>query len=208
MEAVLNARRDSYGYRTEPAGKRRSLRLCLAAGILGTAAVAALLAWCALNLFSGVDHLARAPIPGAVSINAQQTGEMVVYYEGDADPSFDELALRIAGPDGATVAVKPYGHGFDLRYDIHSHVGKAVASFEASAGGHYLVSARAAEPGARLAVGRDLGGGMLLTDLAGIGVGFAVVALAAIAVALVLRRPGTPRTEHRNVAAPPGFAAA
>jgi hypothetical protein len=193
MEGILGARWDSHDRRTEPARRRRSLRIYLAAGILATVALAVFLAWSTLGFLSGIDHLARAPLSGAFSITASQPGETVIYYEGHATPSLGELGLLVRGPDGAAVALKP--HDLDLRYKVDSRVGTAVASFVTPVAGRYLVSARAPEPGARLAVGGDLGTGMLLTDLAGIGVGFGALAAIATIVALVLRRG-----RHRTLA--------
>ena len=198
MDAVLGARWDSRDWRTHPARKRKSLRTGLAAGILAAVALAVLLAWSALGFFSAVDHLARTPLPGAVSVSASQPGELVVYYEGHAGASLNELGLRVRGPDGAAVELKPYD--LDLRYDVGGRVGTAVASFSAPVARRYLVSATAAEPGARLAVGADLSTGVMLTDLASIGVAFAALALIAAVVAFVLRRSGAGGAGHRDLA--------
>jgi hypothetical protein len=202
MEAVLGAKWGSRDRRTQPARKRRSLCISLAAGVLATVALAVFLAWSALGFFGGVDHLARAPLPSAVSVSASHPGEMVVYYEGHVAPSLDELGLRVREANGAPVALKPYD--LDLHYDVGSRVGTAVASFVAPAAGRYLVSASAVEPGARLAVGGDLGRGVVLTDLAGIGVGLAALAAIAAVVGLVLRRSGASRAEYRDAVTRPG----
>jgi hypothetical protein len=202
MEAVLGARWDSRDRRTEPT-RRRSLRICLATGILATVALAVFLAWSALGFFSGIDHLARAPLPGAFSVTASQPGEMVIYYEGHATPSLSELGLLVRAPNGAAASLKP--HDLDLRYNVDSRVGTAVASFVAPVAGRYLVSAGRAEPGARLAVGGDLGTAMLLTDLAGIGVGFGALAAIATIVALVLRRRAPSERNTRSAVTRPEF---
>jgi hypothetical protein len=49
-------------------------------------------------------------------------------------------------------------------------------------------------------VGGNVGTGILLTDFAGIGVGFAGLALIVAAVALVLRRSGAGPAGHRDLA--------
>jgi len=166
---------------------RKSPRsLCLAVSILATVTLVALLATGALNAFSGVDRLARASVPGVVSVNAPRAAEMVVYHEGGAPASLNELGLRVRGPGGVTVATRPYG--VDLRYRHDHQVGTAVASFKAPAAGRYLISTTAAEPGARLAVGGDLGAAIMLTDLATVGVGLAALTALAVVVALVLKR--------------------
>jgi len=201
MEAVLGVEWGSRDRRTQPARKRGSLGIRPVAGILATVVLAVFLAWSALGFFSGIDHLARGPLPAAFSVTASQPGEMVIYYEGHATPSLGELGLLVRGPDGAAAALKP--QDLDLRYNVDSRVGTAVASFAAPVAGRYLVSAGVAEPGARLAVGGDLGRGMLLTDLAGMGVGFGALAVIATIAALVLRRPGVSRAEYRSAVTPP-----
>lgn len=200
MEGVLGAMRDSRDRRTECARRRGSRHICLAAGIPATAVLAVFLAWSALGFFSDIDHLSRAPLSGAFSVTASQPGERVIYYEGHATPGLSELGLVVRGPDGAAVALKP--HDLDLRYKVDSRVGTAVASFVAPVAGRYLVSARVAEPGGRLAVGGDLSTGMLLTDLAGMGVGFGALATIAAIVALVLRRRRASGAEYRSAVTP------
>lgn len=171
--------------------------LCLAVSILATVALVALLATGALNAFSGVDQLARASVPGVLSVNAPRAAEMVVYREGGVPASLHELGLRVRGPDGVTVATKPYG--LDLRYHHDHQVGTAVASFTAPASGRYLISATAAEPGAHLAVGGDVGAAIMLADLATVGVGLAALTALAVVVALVLRRlSGSSRRQHAD----------
>ena len=101
------------------------------------------------------------------------------------------LRERVRGPNGLVAALKPCD--LDL-----GRAGVAVASFSAPTAGRYLVSARAAEPGARIAVGGNLGRGMLLTDLAGCGVGFAALAAVATIVVLVLRRGRRPAKVRRS----------
>jgi hypothetical protein len=186
------------------ASKHRPLGVCLVVGIFTTVALAGLLATGAFNAFSGVGQLARAPMPGTVSVSAGRADELVIYYEGDVPPSLNQLGLRVSGPDGATLATKPYS--LDLRYGIDNRVGTAVASFVAPAAGHYLVSGRAADFGGRLAVGCDLGTGMMLADLASLGVGLALLAVIAAVVALVLRRlKGCSRRRHPDDVLGGGF---
>ncbi len=197
MEAVLEASLHADAPAAQSARKHGPLSLCLAVSILATVALVALLATGALNAFSGVDQLARASIPGVVSVNAPRAAEMVVYHEGGVPASLNELGLRVRGPDGVTVATKPYG--LDLRYQHDHQVGTAVASFTAPAAGRYLISTTAAELGARLAVGGDLGAAIMLTDLATVGVGLAALTAIAVVVALALRRSnGSSRRRHAD----------
>ena len=106
----------------------------------------------------------RAAVPGALTVTGAAGGEQVFYYEGDARPGWRRLNVRVSGPDRATVPVSAY-HG-DLEYDIDGRVAKAIAIFATRTGGHYRVTATVAvEPGAKLAVGRDLAGDIRSTAL-------------------------------------------
>jgi hypothetical protein len=201
IEAVMEEVVESSRYSAVAAGqsvrKHGPLSLTLVVSVVATVALVALLATGALNTFSGVDQLARASIPGAVSVSAPRAGEMIVYFEGTVPPSLNELGLRVSGPDGAILPTDP--HGPDLRYDHDDRVGTAVASFAVPAPGRYRVSTRATEPGARLAVGGDLGAAIMLTDLATVGLGLAAITGLAAVVALLLRRSRR-RSRRRSAA--------
>jgi hypothetical protein len=129
------------------------LAAAIAFGLIGT-----------LRTLDRPDGFARAAVPGALTVTGAAGGEQVVYYEGDARPGWRRLNVGVIGPGGAAVPVSAY-HG-DLEYDRDGRVAKAIATFATHRSGRYRVTATAApEPGAKLAIGRDLAGEMKTTVL-------------------------------------------
>jgi hypothetical protein len=137
------------------------------------------------------DDFARAAIPGALTVTGAAGGERVVYYEGDTRPGWRRLDVRVIRPDGAAVPVSAY-HG-DLEYDHQGRVATAIATFATHRSGRYRVTTTAAvEPGAKLAVGRDLAGDEKTTVLwATVTALGGLLAATAIAAATRRRRSGS-----------------
>ena len=167
------------GYRIAALVAAAALMAAIAFGVVGT-----------LKTLDRADGFARAAIPGALTVTGAAGGEQVIYYEGDTHPGWRRLDVRVISPDGAAVPVSTY-HA-DLEYDTHGRVAKAIARFDTQIGGRYRVTATVAvEPGARLAVGRDLAGDMTTTVLwAGVIALGGLLAAAAIAAMAWRRRGG------------------
>jgi hypothetical protein len=133
--------------------------------LLAVAGIAAAITWATfrtLDTIGRVDDFARTAIPGNVVAHLAEHGTLVVYFEGDGKPTPAELGLTVSGPDGARISVQQYEQ--ELQYDAPQGLGvaSAVASFEATSSGRYLVSAtETPQRGARLAVGEDVGRGLI-----------------------------------------------
>jgi hypothetical protein len=170
---------------TRPTRKRIGGAGYWIAAVLALAGIAAAIAWAGVRTLETIgraDDFPRAVIPGTVTAKAMEPGKLVVYYEGKGKPTPRALGLTVSGPGGDRVVVQPYE--LELQYDAPGDrgVANAVASFQANATGMYRVSATSApQPGARIAVGEDLGRG-LLSRLAWPG----AVALSALIVASAL----------------------
>lgn len=176
---------------TRPGPSKAGYWVAAFVAALGLAAAIAFGVLGILRTLDRPDGFARAAIPGALIVTGVAGGWQVVYYEGDARAGWRRLDVRVSGPDRATVPVSTY-HG-DLEYDHQGRVAKAIATFATHTGGRYRVTATvAAEPGAKLAVGRDLAGDVKTTVLWAtvIAVG-GLLAAAAIAAATRRRRSGT-----------------
>jgi hypothetical protein len=102
-------------------------------------------------------------------------------------PTWQQLRLRVIGPDGAVVPVRTYRSS--ARYDVDpGRLGRAVATFDATAAGPYRVTAaRATEIGATLAVGDNFARAIAVTVLGAASLGLATV-IAALLVAVVTYR--------------------
>ena len=147
------ARRSKAGYWVGALVAALALAAAIAFGVIGT-----------LRTLDRPDGFARAAIPGALTVTGAAGARQAVYYEGDTRPAWRRLDVRVTGPDGAAVPVSAYRG--DLQYDHQGRVAKAIASFATHKGGRYRVTASAAaEPGAELAVGRDLAGDLKTTVL-------------------------------------------
>jgi hypothetical protein len=154
--------------------------------LLAVAGIAAAITWATfrtLDTIGRVDDFARTAIPGTAVAHLAEHGTLVVYFEGNGKPTPAELGLTVSGPDGARIPVQQYEQ--ELQYDAPQGLGvaSAVASFQAANPGRYLVSAtETPQHGARLAVGEDVGRG-LISALVWPGVlALAVVVSSALAV--------------------------
>jgi hypothetical protein len=158
---------------------------------LGLAAAIAFGVTGTLRTLDRPDDFARAAIPGTLTVTGAAGGRQVVYYEGDTRPRWRRLDVRVIRPDGAAVPVSAY-HG-DLEYDHQGRVATAIATFATHRSGRYRVTTTAAvEPGAKLAVGRDLAGDMKTTVLWATVIALGgLLAATAIAAATPRRRSGS-----------------
>lgn len=167
--------------------RNTAYRVAVVVACLGFAAA---IAWGVVRTIHTLDRpdgFARAPIPGELAVRGVASGEKAVYYEGNGQPRWRELGLRVTGPSGTTIPVRTYTG--NLQYDIGDDVASAIASFRTLAAGRYRVSTTAREPGARLAVGADLGGDVKRTVFwATIIVLVGLLAAAAIAAPTYRRR--------------------
>jgi hypothetical protein len=162
--------------------------------IAASVAIAGLLAgaiWGAF-LFTGLrDHVsgfARATVPGSTLVTITQATGGVVYFEGSGPVTLVRLRVDVTGPAGAPVQVQSYGG--DLRYDAPGgRVGHAVATFDASSPGVYMVTTSATGLGdGRLAVGDSYARRSALTAFAAGGVIFGSILLGG-AIALFTSSP-------------------
>jgi hypothetical protein len=102
-------------------------------------------------------------------------------------PSWQQLRLRVTGPDGAVVPVRTYRS--TARYDVDpGRLGRAVAKFDATTAGPYrLTAAKATETGATLAVGDNFAGAIALTTLGAASLGLVTVFGAAMVAVVTYR---------------------
>jgi hypothetical protein len=135
----------------------------------GVVALAGLLVATGLAVFgllashNAPDDLVRAGIPGAVTLEVDDSGTRYIYYEGDTTPDADTLGLSVVAPDGTSVDVEDYD--LTLEYDAaDGTLGSAVASFEAEQTGPYAVAATGTQTGS-FAVGESVADPFLSTLL-------------------------------------------
>jgi hypothetical protein len=85
-----------------------------------------------------IDTFARLSVPGTVTVQVEEPGQQVLYYEGEGGVGFDDLAIAISDPVGATVAIAPIkGELIYEKTDLT--LGRALASFDAGQVGAYEV---------------------------------------------------------------------
>ena len=177
--------------RPAPLPSRRSSRAAywVAAMLLGLAVFGAVAYGVAgtLRALDRPDHFARVAIPGQLIVHATAGAHKAIYYEGTARPTPRHLRLRVTGPAGQPVAITA-DDGI-VEYDIRGIVARAIATFKVSTAGSYRVSATTAEPGARLAVGAELGG-----EMKRVGLRAGLIALAGLLAAAAVAAP----TFHRH----------
>jgi len=54
-----------------------------------------------------IDTFARTPVPGTVTVQVDEPGQQVIYYEGDEGVGIESLVVSITDPAGVTVAAAP-----------------------------------------------------------------------------------------------------
>ena len=134
------------------------------AAVLAVVGLAATISWATvrtLDVIGRSDDFPRTAIPGTVTTDVTNPGDLVVYFEGEGKPVPSALGLTVFGPTGTRIATQPYAD--ELQYDAPAGgIASAVASFEVRSEGRYRVSAtETPQPGARLAVGEDIGQGLV-----------------------------------------------
>ncbi len=179
-----------------PAGipRRASSRGYWIGGGLIVAAFAGAAVWAVLALlgyFNQVNSFQRMTVPGTATVHVTQPATQVLYYESSGPaPSPGQLGLHVTGPAGNAVKVNPYPG--DLRYDSPpvnpTRVGKAIASFDATAPGNYRITA-STTTGARgtIAIGNDVlwdtvphMAGAIAVFVVGVGAGLTLIIITAV----------------------------
>ena len=122
-----------------------------------------------------IDTFARLSVPGAVTLQVDEPGQQVVYYEGDESVGIDDLVVGIIDPAGATVAVASYEG--ELIYETTDlTLGRAIASFDAAQTGAYAIEVIGVATG-QITVGQSFS----RLALPGILVGLAIAGLSLVA---------------------------
>lgn len=124
-----------------------------------------------------VDAFARSTVPGTVTVQVDEPGRQVIYYEGDLSVSIEDVVVDITDAAGAPVAVAPYGS--ELIYETADRtLGRAIATFDATRAGAYEIDVSGMDTG-QVTVGESF------AHLALPGI-FAGLAIAAISLAVGL----------------------
>ena len=93
-----------------------------------------------------IDAFARIAVPGTVTVQVEEPGPQVIYYEGDEGAGIEGLGLSITDPVGATVAAAPYEG--ELIYEATEYsLTRAVASFDATQIGAYEIEVTGLDTG-------------------------------------------------------------
>ncbi len=165
--------------------------LALAIALVG---VAAAIAWGVTSVRTINRHVSAFPsgtVPGSVTVSVSRAGEQMVYYQGGHRPEPGALGLTVKGPSGGLVPIKPYA--LDLRVDVTGGVGKAIATFAAETPGAYsIATTRAAQPGAVILVGDNIGKSLITRTIGAIGLVLASLLVAAAIIVVVLVKRSRP----------------
>jgi len=170
--------------------------------LVGLIAAVVLAAVGVVRVLDRPDGFSRAPIPGSLTLSVTEPDStMMLYYEGDALLSWDDLTLEVTGPTGDPVPARAYE--LDLEYDAgEGGLGRAFATFHAATTGDYRVSvvASATAPagtqtkGFVLAVGESLAKSVIRSVIGGLVVALvAVIAGPVIAIITYARRSAAAR---------------
>ena len=134
-----------------------------------------------------IDTFARLSMPGAVTVQVDEPGQQVVYYEGDESVGVDDLVVGIIDPAGAIVAVESYEG--ELIYETTDLIlGRALATFDATQIGTYEIEVTGVDTG-QVTIGQSFALMALPGVLAGLAIaGFSLVAGFALWLYSILRR--------------------
>jgi hypothetical protein len=173
-------------------------------GALIAAACLGAVIWAVIAFFGYADQVnsfQRMTVPGTATVDVTQPTTRVLYYESTGSaPSLAQLGIHVTGPAGGAVAVTPYSG--DLQYDVRplnpTRVGKAIASFDATAPGNYTINATGT--GGTIAIGSDLLWdaaphiiGIIAVFLVGTGAGLTLIIITAVRRSSARRLATAPR---------------
>lgn len=143
-------------HHTRALGWRITAVTTAAVGII-VATLWALSGWAAVA--DRPTHFQRTTVPGEVTLHLDEGTDAVIYVEEPRDGTSTDPAMRVQGPTGAQLTLKPYPGS--LLYDLPTQperLGHAVAVLTPSAAGTYRVAAADGAPNQSLAVAPDLAG--------------------------------------------------
>ncbi len=177
-------------------GRRASVAGYWIAGAIALIGVVAAAVWAitgTVGVIGEVNAFPRIDVPGSDTVNIDETGGRVVFYEGTGKPHWELLSLEIAGPDGSPVPIATYVT--DLTYSFGGRTATAIATFEATEEGTYSVStSNAPEPGARIAIGNSFAKEAVGRIFGAFAIGglSVIVAIILFIVTLLRRRKNAP----------------
>lgn len=162
----------------------------VAAGLVGA------MVWGVLNfgVWSDIDDFPRAEIPGEVTVDVEEPGRQIVYYERRGwfvtVPVAVDLDVRVTDPTGEAVPVTPRSGAEN--YQQLRLVGQSLAEFEATTIGPHTVTVDGVPPhdDTTFAIGESVAG-TLLRDMAGPVLLFLASLVVAVVVVVVARRRAT-----------------
>lgn len=134
-----------------------------------------------------VDAFARSSVPGTVTMEVDEPGRQVVYYEGDLSVGLEDLVVNVTDAAGTTVAIAPYGS--ELIYETTDQtLGRAIATFDAAQIGAYEIEVSGIDIG-QVTVGESFARLALPGVLAGLVIaGLSLVGGLALWLVSALRR--------------------
>jgi hypothetical protein len=134
-----------------------------------------------------IDTFARISVPGTVTMQVDEPGRQVVYYEGDQTVGLDDMLVSIVEPLGSTVAIAPY-EGELIYETVDLTLGRAIASFDAAQIGAYEIEVTGIDTG-QVTVGESYSRIALPGVLAGLAIaGLSLVAGLALWLFWILKR--------------------
>jgi hypothetical protein len=161
--------------------------LCLLVGV----GSAGWFAWTGIGELQAA--MTRFLVPGNIDLTLDEPGTYTIFHESESvvdgklysAPNISGLRITVTDDVGTTIPVAT--PGFNARYSIAGHTGRAVLIFSIAAPGHYRLSAAypagQTEPKTVLTVGRGFVAALLRTIFGALGSAFAGFA-AALALAL------------------------
>ena len=152
--------------------------------------------WGVLNfgVWSDIDDFPRAEIPGELTVDIDEPGRQVVYYERRGwfatVPVVVDLDVRVTDPAGAAVPVTPRSGAEN--YQQLRLFGQSLAEFEVTTTGPHTVTVDGVPPhdDTTFAVGESVAG-TLLRDMAGPVLLLLASLVVAVVVVVVVRRRST-----------------
>jgi len=140
-----------------------------------------------VNSQQQIDTFARLSVPGSATVQVDEPGKQVVYYEGDLTVGLGDLVVDITDAAGATVAIAPYGS--ELIYETTDlTLGRAIATFDAAQVGAYEIEVSGIDTG-QVRVGESYARLALPGVLAGLAIaGLSLVAGLVLWLVSALRR--------------------
>jgi len=173
----------------------------IAVGVVG-AVLWGIFGW--MSFTDTIGNLERVTANGQGEVDLAGAGGYVIYYEGPGADSGEVPAGRVSlAPAGSDEPVTLETYDSELSYNDGDHAGYAILTFDIDTPGTYVVDSESDGDG-ELAIGRSVGGKLVVTIVGALVIGGLGVVVGAVILIVTAVRRRNARSRAPWYPPPPG----